>query len=635
MRVIGRVLPLLLLAISLPAFAGWKVLAWNDLGMHCTDGVDFSVFAVLPPYNTIHAQVIDANGKLVTSGTSVKVTYEAVADSSGSINTTSASKTNFWTYAGALFGATLASDSGLAGKAMPGKANVPQAMDFEAAAGWFTATGIPVTPYDDAGRKNYYPMMRIVARDANGQVLASTNIVLPVSDEMDCARCHSNGKFGGADLKSVKLNILSSHDTFNAGAAYKTALAQAGYRSDGLLATAQNGTPVLCAKCHSSNALGTAGYSGIPSLTASMHAFHAAMPDPETGTKLGDSSDRSSCYRCHPGAATKCLRGVMGRAVESNAQLAIQCQDCHGSMSEVGSAARAGWLQEPTCQSCHIGNAAASAGQMRFMSAFTSAGVVRTPVDSTFATNSNAPSPGISLYRFSRGHGNLYCEACHGSTHAELPSFDASDNAQAIALQGHAGVIAECTACHASPPSTTTGGPHGMHPLGTPWVSAHSNVAEHGSSQCQACHGTDYRGTVLSRAAGDRTLSAFGTKNFWRGFRISCYACHNGPSSESTSKILPPSVSNASMAAYAGTTTMTSLSASDPAGTPLTLHIVQPPLHGTAAISGQAAIYIADPAFSGNDSFTFAAWNGSVESNLGTVKVTVSGAGQRRRVAGK
>ena len=44
---------------------GWKVIAWNNLGMHCMDA-DFSVFAILPPYNTIQAQVIDPTGHLVT-----------------------------------------------------------------------------------------------------------------------------------------------------------------------------------------------------------------------------------------------------------------------------------------------------------------------------------------------------------------------------------------------------------------------------------------------------------------------------------------------------------------------------------------------------------------------------------------
>lgn len=630
----------LILTLTLtPSYAatGFKVIAWNDLGMHCMDGVDFSVFSILPPYNTIHAQVIGPDGRLVTNGAAVLVTYESVADATGSVNRVSSTKTNFWSWVPALFGASPAADTGLAGKAMPGAANKPQAMDFEPAFGWFTATGIPITPYDDSGRKNYYPMMRIVARDATGAELAATSIVLPVSDEMDCVACHaSRGQFTGGDLKSAKLNILATHDRLNAGSSYSSALQQAGYRSDGLLATAQNGTPILCARCHASNALGTAGYSGIPPLTSSIHAYHATVSDPQTGLALNDSSDRSSCYRCHPGATTLCLRGVMGRAVQPDAQLAIQCQDCHGGMSAVGSSARTGWLQEPTCQSCHVGTAVSAAGQLRFTSAFAASGSPRTAIDQTFATNSGVPAAGLSLFRFSKGHGNLYCEACHGSTHAEFPSADANDNVQTILLQGHAGTLAECSACHTTVPSTANGGPHGLHPLGAQWVNAHGDVAERGASQCQACHGSDYSSTVLSRTRSDRTLSTrFGVKTFWRGYRVSCYACHNGPGSENATQIKTPSVTNASTTSYGGAAATVVLSASDPAARSLTLHVVEQPSHGTAAISGTTAIYLPAPGFAGTDSFTFAAWNGAVESSPGTVTVTSTGVAPRRRVAGR
>ena len=46
--------------------AVWRAIAWNNLGMHCMDA-DFSVFSILPPYNTIHAQVVDPSGRLVTN----------------------------------------------------------------------------------------------------------------------------------------------------------------------------------------------------------------------------------------------------------------------------------------------------------------------------------------------------------------------------------------------------------------------------------------------------------------------------------------------------------------------------------------------------------------------------------------
>ncbi len=35
----------------------YQVLAWNDLGMHCYNR-DFTDLAVLPPYNTLWAQVV-------------------------------------------------------------------------------------------------------------------------------------------------------------------------------------------------------------------------------------------------------------------------------------------------------------------------------------------------------------------------------------------------------------------------------------------------------------------------------------------------------------------------------------------------------------------------------------------------
>ena len=75
----------------------WTLIGWNNLGMHCMDD-DYSVFTILPPFNTVNAQLINAQGKLVLSPTGLSLSYEAVADLDGSINRTSAGKTNFWDY---------------------------------------------------------------------------------------------------------------------------------------------------------------------------------------------------------------------------------------------------------------------------------------------------------------------------------------------------------------------------------------------------------------------------------------------------------------------------------------------------------------------------------------------------------
>ena len=39
------------------AASNYVLIAWTELGMHCIDGKDYSVFSVLPPYNVIHAQL--------------------------------------------------------------------------------------------------------------------------------------------------------------------------------------------------------------------------------------------------------------------------------------------------------------------------------------------------------------------------------------------------------------------------------------------------------------------------------------------------------------------------------------------------------------------------------------------------
>lgn len=515
------------------AAGGYTLLAANDLGIHCVDGKDYSIFSILPPYNNLHAQLVNTNqNKLVTTG--VTLTYEAVADSTGSINTSSAGKTNFWTWAQKLFGAQPADNIGLTGNAAPSL--TPQAMTFNATNGWFEATALPVVPYDDTMAKNYYPMVKVVAKDANGTILATARTVLPVSDEMTCQGCHAStsgpaakptsGWVNDADLeKDWKKNILRLHDDKHLGnSLYTTALAQFNYSAQGLAATAAAGQPILCANCHASNALETTGVAGIMSLTSALHTRHAAAIDPVNGQTLDSSTNRASCYNCHPGSETKCLRGAMGTAVDASGNMTMGCQSCHGNMTAVGQPTRAGWLEEPNCQSCHHD------GQ-RETNALTASGMLRIPTDMRFATNANTPAAGISLFRFSKGHGGLQCESCHGATHAEYPSSHVNDNVLSIDAQGHAGTINECSACHATVPTTTNGGPHGMHTTGNAWVKGHKSAAKSGTQACAACHGADFRGTGLSEVKMTKTFTVEkGTKTFTARQKVGCYDCHNGPS---------------------------------------------------------------------------------------------------------
>ena len=618
------------------------LIGWNNLGMHCMDD-DYSVFTILPPFNTVDAQLIDAAGKLVLTPTGLTLTYEAVADLDGSINRTSLGKSNFWDFVQVTYGAALPMDAGLGGNAMPGSANTPRALTWNGGFNWFEGLGVPITPIDDAGRANAYPMMRLVAKNSVGTVLAKTDVVLPVSGEMDCRACHASGS-GPAAMPSggwvndpvakrdYRLNILRLHDEQHlAEGVYQAALAANGFRADGMFNTVTiAGVPILCAKCHASEALGTAGAPGVDPLTRSMHAKHATVVNPSNGLPLDNIANRSACYQCHPGSTTRCLRGAMGAAVATDGSLAMQCQSCHGTMSQVGSLLRTGWLDEPNCQNCHTGSATQNNGQIRYTTAFDANGNLRVAANALFATNPDTPAPGKSLYRFSTGHGGLQCSACHGSTHAEFPAAHRNDNVQSVQLQGHVGVVMECTACHATMPAANatnaTKGPHGMHPLGDSWAKNHPDIAESvGVAQCRVCHGANDRGTVLSRASADRivTTDKFGAKSFWRGQEISCYESHDGSNSSNPTTRTRPTVANATLAVPAGQSASLTLSAS---GAGSTVRILRQPNHGTVALNGRVATYFAEAGYIGPDNFAYLASDtgGYVDStSVGTVAVTV------------
>jgi hypothetical protein len=354
--------------------AVYKVIGWNDLGMHCLNR-NFENLAVLPPFNTLYAEVIKQGTKpqLITTGVTVEYSIEG--------NTYSAGKTNFWDYAQKLFGlaAPLSKDTGLTGSTLAG-AMQPQA------GGYFKIEGVPMVPFSDANPtvEQPYQIAHLTLKDSvTGKVLAETRPVAPASTEMHCETCHSDGQRQGIATGNVETNILTLHDVKEG-----TSL--------------MNARPVLCASCHSSNALGTAGQAGVKNLSLAMHNLHqSAFPKPNTM--------ENTCYSCHPGQQTQCLRDVMYS--EAN----ITCTECHGDLTALANPARNPWVDEPKCGSCH---------EARF-----------------------AEEPG-KLYRNSKGHGGLFCETCHGSPHAILPSSQPADNIQNIALQGHAGTLKECKVCH-------------------------------------------------------------------------------------------------------------------------------------------------------------------------------------------
>ncbi|MBI5363579.1 MAG: carboxypeptidase regulatory-like domain-containing protein [Planctomycetes bacterium] len=552
----------------------YRVLANNDLGMHCMDR-EFSVFSILPPFNVVNAQVV----RRVTNGPpqvllpgQVELTYAPVADAQGSINSRSSGKSDFWAHAGGLFGVTLAPGQGVTGLYMPADAPTPgpQSLAWNDGDQLFRAFGIPITPVDDAGGTNPYPLLRIQARNpATGQVLASSDVVVPVASETDCRNCHLTGQLAAnepgvawsnaADPEvQSKLNVLILHD-LNQG----TDLV--GHQ------------PVLCASCHYSPPLDLAGsgppphssgfasgplpparprdFSVVPHfMSRVMHSFHGMQLDAQGQPVFPpNGSIQSTCYQCHPGAQTECLRGAMKNG-------GMDCYSCHGDMLAVGGAfplvsggsvdgandghARRPWKDLPRCQSCHTGDAVnhltgpnlvTSSDGIRLRQAWrvgdTSASPIAAP-NSRFAENPD------KLYRYSKGHGAIACEACHGSTHAEWPvaPAGANDNVIANQVQGHTGTLIECAGCHApnTLPTLTLQGPHGMHQVNSAsFIHDHHELWETQGATCQACHGANLTGTVLSRAAADRTWNVDGhTVSVTKGTAISCTLCHAAPGTE-------------------------------------------------------------------------------------------------------
>jgi hypothetical protein len=297
---------------AIPATAAGSntvLLAWNDLGMHCYNR-DFQDLAVLPPYNTLWAQVLRVGDppQLVTSGVTIRYSFPD--------NTYSVGKTNFWTYAQALFDlpAPLANNVGLTGKGLSGT--------FDLAGDHFIAEGIPLTEFSDSAptTPSPYQLALVIASDSTtGAELARTTVVAPVSTEMRCDNCHSDRGRGNEGIATgrVETNILTAHDEEN---------------GTHLMAS----RPVLCASCHASNALGTPGNGRVPNLSNAMHDKHS---DEVPSTQAG-------CYNCHPGPQTLCLRDVMSQ------ENGMTCTSCHGNMNAVASNPNP-WLNEPRCDTCH------------------------------------------------------------------------------------------------------------------------------------------------------------------------------------------------------------------------------------------------------------------------------------------
>ena len=320
--------------------------------------------------------------------------------------------------------------------------------------------------------------MHLVARDSSGAVLATTDIVLPVSDEMDCRSCHASGS-GPAAQPPARLGERPRPAARHAaqhpaparrsqGDAGSKAHSRPRYDPPGSSTATVDGKPILCAGCHAvGGAAGPRAHRAYRRSRKSIHGLHAGVVDPTTNLTLDSSSNRTACYRCHPGSTTRCLRGAMGAAVAADGTLEMQCQSCHGSMSTVAAthadrvAERTG-LPELPHRHRHQ--------QQRPDPLHLGVRCTRTRA----RRRSTRPSPPIRIPRRRASRSTASRRAMAGSSARpamarrtrSFPARIATTTSRASSTKGTWACWWNASAATGRSPSTVNGGPHGMHPVG-------------------------------------------------------------------------------------------------------------------------------------------------------------------------
>jgi hypothetical protein len=469
-----------LLAAGKPATPTYKVVAWNDLGMHCACPT-FAGFLLLPPFNTIRAQVLSYGTNdpvLVTSANlaslGLTIGY-SMTDNTDALLQADPYFSQWITYSPKLFPGFApvvgGKVMGLAGNGLAGT------MTYNADMLSWDAVGIPAYPIvqattsknimtDPLGgpNRNPYPMTNVFVKNSAGTVVASTNTVTPVAFG-GCCSCHLPlaaqngypataagsfaylGKMHGMNSSKIDFNYLDPTGDGTSG-------------------------PIRCSWCHWDPAMGESAAPGLANVFPSyvimpgasftrtdvkvsqysfsdvLHRFHSQSSKVLTQF---DANVATNCYDCHPGNNVNCYRG------SHKAKTAIWCVDCHGNLNQrVATNQMAQPWKVSTLPSC----TSASPG-------ITSAFVCH--ATSAVGGTLHPTNPGLfGKFINSRGHkGSIGCQTCHGSAHAEAPSTMSLDNTQLSTLQGSTSysfpagkdktyALGVCNFCH--PTKTTTWG---------------------------------------------------------------------------------------------------------------------------------------------------------------------------------
>jgi hypothetical protein len=442
----------------------YKVIAFNDLGMHCTCPTQ-RYFSILPPFNVIRAQVLQygANDPVVVSS-GVNVSYAMVENTDTSLQADPYFQ-DYITYAPKMYSSFMDGTKPYTpvvnGKVVSiSGVGLTGTMKYNSTPKAWEVVGIPAFPAIDSGgiepdplggttKRNPYLTANITVTDTAGKTLATTSTVVPVAFG-GCCSCHIklaalHGK--KADLTGAFQYLGNMHGTNSS----KIDFSLIDPDGDGV------GGPIRCSWCHWDPAMGESAAPGLPkvwpnykilpganftsadikvssrSFSDVLHEFHAT--DQIVLTQW-DPNVAKNCYDCHPSNEVNCYRGAMKSAT-------IWCTDCHGDLNQrIATGQMTQPWQQSTLPTCNTPSAGIT-------SAFTCHDAVTYPTPGTWNNGY------LGKFVNSRGHkGSILCSTCHGSPHAENPSTLAKDNAQFMAAQNDSRPLGKCTYCHPTKSST-------------------------------------------------------------------------------------------------------------------------------------------------------------------------------------
>ncbi len=512
---------IVILATATPLLAGktpvytYKVVAWNDLGMHCACP-SFQGFLLLPPFNTVRTQVLAIGGRdpivvdpAFATANGLTIGYSMIDNTDANL-IPDAYFSQWITYAPKLFPPnTVIPTSPYYPPIDPVDGRVQSPLSKAKLSGIFTsanydsdlldwkAVGIPAYPIASANsslnimidplggpNRNPYPMTNVYVKNSSGAVVAQTNTVTPVAFG-GCCGCHLDlaaqngyprtpagsfayiGKMHGQNSSKIDFNYLDPDGDGVAG-------------------------PVRCSVCHWDPAMGekvAPGFSAdlfpnlqiLPganfgpsdvhpsthSFSDVLHSFHVNS----SAVKLMDPGISTDCYKCHPGNGVNCYRGTHTTKTGTGTT-PIWCSDCHGTLVQRDQTGQmtAPW-KASTLPSC-TGPAQGPNGSIPPSSVFP-CHAARTVGGTTYPTTQEPDLFGKFIN--SRGHkGSIKCQTCHGSAHAEAPATPippattSLDNIQLQTLQGSVS------------PSTNWNGKNSSYALGVCQVCHPGKTADYG-----------------------------------------------------------------------------------------------------------------------------------------------------------